>query len=133
MRHGISLKEAQNAPKIEYTLPVRRMKIAEKLEENRVVFLTGHTGCGKSSQVPQMLLESLGGPILCTQPRRLAVVAIATRVAEERGVELGEEVGYHIGGQRMANSSTRILFMTCGVLLEQIRTQGFRPLPLLYT
>lgn len=44
---------------------------------------------GKSSRVPQMVLEELGGPILCTQPRRLAVVSIAKRVAEELGTPLG--------------------------------------------
>lgn len=52
---------------------------------------------GKSSQVPQMLLEENMFPILCTQPRRLAVVAVAKRVAQERGCLLGDEVGYHIG------------------------------------
>ena len=86
-----------------------------------------------------MLLDALGGPILCTQPRRLAVVAVAKRVAEvrcalpsvkvsngwqERGATLGNEVGYHIGQKNLSKLSTQILFMTCGVLLEQLRTNG---------
>jgi len=72
-----------------------------------------------------MLLEQMGGKILCTQPRRLAVVAVSSRVAAERGVELGgDEVGYHIGGSRVAKTSTKLVFMTCGVLLEQIRNNG---------
>ncbi len=76
------------------TLPVdrERQRICDKAYLNRVTLIVGGTGCGKSSQVPQMLLEELGGPVLCTQPRRLAVVAVAKRVAEERGVVLGQEV-----------------------------------------
>jgi len=51
-RRQASLQDARDAPKVEYTLPVRRMTtIVDKLEANRVVFLSGHTGCGKSSQV----------------------------------------------------------------------------------
>lgn len=52
---------------------------------------------GKSSQVPQFLLEENLKPIICTQPRRFAVVAVAKMVAKARGCELGGEVGYHIG------------------------------------
>lgn len=52
---------------------------------------------GKSSQVPQFLLEENMEPILCTQPRRFAVVAVAKMVAKGRNCELGGEVGYHIG------------------------------------
>ena len=76
---------------IKAPLPVdkERKKICDKVFLNRVTLVLGNTGCGKSSRVPQMLLEELGGPILCTQPRRLAVVAVAKRVAEERGVTLG--------------------------------------------
>jgi hypothetical protein len=59
---------------------------------------------GKSSQVPQMLLEEGLAPVLCTQPRRLAVVAVAKRVAKERGCVLGQEVGYHIGQLNISSS-----------------------------
>lgn len=52
---------------------------------------------GKSSQIPQFLLEANVKPILCTQPRRFAVVAVAKMVAQARNSELGGEVGYHIG------------------------------------
>lgn len=64
---------------------------------------------GKSSQVPQMLLEEGMVPILCTQPRRLAVVAVAKRVAQERGCILGEEVGYHIGQLNISTTKYDIL------------------------
>lgn len=56
---------------------------------------------GKSSQVPQFLLEENMEPILCTQPRRFAVVAVARMVAKARNCEVGGEVGYHIGHSRV--------------------------------
>lgn len=58
---------------------------------------------GKSSQVPQFLLEEDIVPILCTQPRRLAVVAIARMVAKARNCEVGGEVGYHIGHSNVSD------------------------------
>lgn len=60
-------------------------------------FFFGSRYVGKSSQVPQFLLEENMEPILCTQPRRFAVVAVAKMVAKGRNCELGGEVGYHIG------------------------------------
>lgn len=56
---------------------------------------------GKSSQVPQFLLEENMEPILCTQPRRFAVVAVANMVAKARNCEVGGEIGYHIGHSRV--------------------------------
>lgn len=56
---------------------------------------------GKSSQVPQFLLEENMHPILCTQPRRFAVVAIANVVAKARHCEVGGDVGYHIGHSKV--------------------------------
>lgn len=64
---------------------------------------------GKSSQIPQFLLEEDMGPILCTQPRRFAVVAIANMVARARNCNVGEEVGYHIGHSK--HSSERYIKM----------------------
>lgn len=55
---------------------------------------------GKSSQIPQFLLEENMTPILCTLPRRFAVVSVAKMVAKARNCQLGEEVGYHIGHSR---------------------------------
>ena len=58
-----------------------------------------------------MLLEENMVPILCTQPRRLAVVAVAKRVAQERRCVLGQEIGYHIGQLNL--STSRYLFLSC--------------------
>ncbi|PKA57682.1 Zinc finger CCCH domain-containing protein 4 [Apostasia shenzhenica] len=110
-------------------LPVMalRQKIVEKVRENRVTLIVGETGCGKSSQVPLFLLEENMQPILCTQPRRFAVVAIARMVAEARKCDVGEEVGYHIGHSKvsdMTSTRSKIVFKTAGVLLEQMRDKG---------
>ncbi|KAD3068668.1 hypothetical protein R6Q59_017306 [Mikania micrantha] len=101
-----------------------RSKIVEKIMENRVTLIVGETGCGKSSQVPQFLLEENIEPILCTQPRRFAVVAVAKMVAKARNCTTGGEVGYHIGHSKVMSSSSKIIFKTAGVLLEEMREKG---------
>lgn len=65
---------------------------------------------GKSSLVPQYLLEENMDPILCTQPRRFAVVAIARAIAESRNWQLGEEVGYHIGHSNVSDLNSKRYF-----------------------
>ncbi|KAI9901934.1 hypothetical protein N3K66_003751 [Trichothecium roseum] len=80
-------------------------EILDVYHKNQVFRLSGETGSGKSTQVPQMLVFdefASGLRIICTQPRRLAATALADRVAEEMGVALGEEVGFQIGGQIMS-------------------------------
>ncbi|KAL3531465.1 hypothetical protein ACH5RR_010787 [Cinchona calisaya] len=112
------------------TLPISAMrgKIIEKIQENRVTLIVGEPGCGKSSQVPQFLLEENMEPILCTQPRRFAVVAVATMVAKARKCEVGGEIGYHIGHSRVFSTSSKIVFKTAGVLLDEMREKGMNAL-----
>uniref|UniRef100_A0A0D9UZ78 Zinc finger CCCH domain-containing protein 4 n=1 Tax=Leersia perrieri TaxID=77586 RepID=A0A0D9UZ78_9ORYZ len=108
-----------------------REKIVEKVKENRVTLIVGDTGCGKSSMVPQFLLEENMEPILCTQPRRFAVVTIAQMMAESRKCQVGEEVGYHIGHSNVSNLNSKrskIVFKTAGVVLEQMRDKGIAAL-----
>ncbi|KAI0530916.1 hypothetical protein KFK09_000464 [Dendrobium nobile] len=110
-------------------LPVMalREKIVEKVRENRVTLIVGDTGCGKSSQVPLFLLEENMLPVLCTQPRRFAVVAIARMVANARNCDVGDEIGYHIGHSNVSDktsSRSKIVFKTAGVVLEQMRDKG---------
>ncbi|KAG5266286.1 hypothetical protein AALO_G00229290 [Alosa alosa] len=110
-----------------HKLPVwkERRSILHTLEENQVLVVSGMTGCGKTTQIPQFILdESLSGQrvanIICTQPRRISAIAVATRVAEERAEPLGNSTGYQIRLETVRSSSTRLLFCTTGVLLRRL-------------
>lgn len=108
-------------------LPVfqHRSQVLHLLETHRTLIVVGSTGSGKSTQIPQYLLEAgwaaRGYRILVTQPRRVAVVSVASRVAEERGSQIGHEVGYVIRFESSYNAnSTRLLFMTDGILIQEL-------------
>ncbi|KAK3407426.1 hypothetical protein EUGRSUZ_K03480 [Eucalyptus grandis] len=111
-------------------LPIMALRetIVEKILENRVTLIAGETGCGKSSLVPQFLLERNIYPVICAQPSRFAAVAMAKMVAKARNCELGEEVGYHVGHLKNISSSSKIAFKTVGVLLDEIREKGLNAL-----
>ncbi len=106
-------------------LPIYEIEqaIVESLKSHKRVIISAPTGSGKSTQVPQMLLDHglLGdGQVVVLQPRRLATRMLATRVAWERKVQLGKEVGYQIRFENVTSPQTRIRFVTEGVLLRQI-------------
>eukprot|EP00727_Mastigamoeba_balamuthi_P000815 m51a1_g10730 putative atp-dependent rna helicase tdrd9-like (1253) ;mRNA; r:280442-285705 len=101
-----------------------RERIVAAIATNSVTIVTGPTGCGKSTQVPQIILEAYTGTppcVIVAQPRRLAAVSLAHRVAEEMGKRVGEEVGFHIGANPMHKGvQTRLLFVTTGVLKQYL-------------
>ncbi|GAB2210633.1 hypothetical protein Droror1_Dr00015905 [Drosera rotundifolia] len=95
--------------------------------EWQVVVVSGETGCGKTTQLPQFILEeeisSLCGAdcnIICTQPRRIAAISVAARISAERGERLGDTVGYKIRLEGKRSAETRLLFCTTGVLLKTV-------------
>ncbi|RAL44761.1 hypothetical protein DM860_003520 [Cuscuta australis] len=118
--HGNIEKQRQRLPVHKY-----RTAILYLVETHSTTIIVGETGSGKTTQIPQYLKEAgwaEGGRLIaCTQPRRLAVQAVASRVAEEIGVKLGEEVGYTIRFEDVTNADlTRIKFLTDGVLLREM-------------
>ncbi|XP_072999802.1 probable pre-mRNA-splicing factor ATP-dependent RNA helicase DEAH9 isoform X2 [Typha latifolia] len=108
-------------------LPVYKYRdaILYLVEHHATTIIVGRRGSGKTTQIPQYLKEAgwaEGGRVIaCTQPRRLAVQSVASRVAEEMGVKLGEEVGYTIRFDDQTNPGiTLIKFLTDGVLLREM-------------
>lgn len=106
-------------------LPIAHLKreILYCVESYQTTILIGETGCGKSTQIPQYLHEagwSAGERcIVCTQPRRIAAMAVASRTASEMGCKVGEEVGYAIRFDSKCNKSTSIKYCTDGLLLRE--------------
>lgn len=106
-------------------LPITLQKgeVLAHLRSARVVCIRGATGCGKSTQVPQYLLELGEGDrqpnVIVTQPRRTAAVQLAKRVAAERGESVGQTVAFAVGGGESVKShATRLTFVTTGWLLQ---------------
>jgi HrpA-like RNA helicase len=93
-----------------------RDRIVNAVKDHPVVIITAETGAGKSTQVPQYLLEE-GYDMVVTQPRRLAARTVSERVAEEIGEELGKTVGYRTAVDRQDSLATRCLFATDGLAL----------------
>ncbi|KAK9202745.1 hypothetical protein WN943_012996 [Citrus x changshan-huyou] len=113
-------------------LPIVMMEqeIMEAVNDNSAVIICGETGCGKTTQVPQFLFEagfgsnrcsSRSGRIGVTQPRRVAVLATAKRVAFELGLHLGKEVGFQVRHDKKIGDSCSIKFMTDGILLRELK------------
>ncbi|KAJ1889666.1 helicase, partial [Kickxella alabastrina] len=104
----------------------RQAEIVAAVAQSGCTVIAGATGCGKTTQVPQFLLDDAlrhGRPIriVCTQPRRISAIGVATRVADERAETLGRgTVGYAVKGDAKQGADTRLLFCTTGVLLRML-------------
>ena len=101
-----------------------REKLLDAVNENQIVIVEGETGSGKTTQIPQFLVDAglvASGltSVACTQPRRVAATSIAARVADEMDVKLGEEVGYTIRFEDVSSKNTVLKFVTDGMLLRE--------------
>ena len=114
------------------TLPIEciRAPLVDGLKTLNRFVLSAPAGAGKSTQVPQMLLDgahSLDGIIMVLQPRRLAARMLAKRVAEERRQSLGEEVGFHVRFNQTSSAKTRILYITEGLFWRRLISDPHLP------
>jgi len=116
----------------------KRAELQKALKESDIVIITAGTGCGKSTQLPQYIVDDFYAHthiyqeqrdffrICCTQPRRLAAQGVAARVAEEYMTSLGDMVGFRVGKRgnvcdsQKVSKNTRIEFVTEGLLLHQL-------------
>lgn len=112
--------------KIRRELPVhaQRDEFLKIYQENQIMVFVGETGSGKTTQIPQFVLfdempHLLNTQVACTQPRRVAAMSVAQRVAEEMDVKLGEEVGYSIRFENKTSPKTILKYMTDGMLLRE--------------
>ncbi|KAJ8780226.1 hypothetical protein J1605_011829 [Eschrichtius robustus] len=108
-------------------LPINRCKeeVVSLIESNSVVIIHGATGSGKSTQLPQYILDhylqrSTYCNIVVTQPRKIGASSIARWISKERAWALGGLVGYQVGLEKIATEDTKLIYMTTGVLLQKI-------------
>ncbi|KAK9266485.1 hypothetical protein L1049_001691 [Liquidambar formosana] len=112
-------------------LPIASFRdvITSTIESHQVVLISGETGCGKTTQVPQFLLEYIWGKgeackIVCTQPRRISATSVAERISQERGENVGDNVGYKIRLECKGGRHSSIVFCTNGILLRVLVSKG---------
>ena len=118
-RTNMTIKEQRES------LPVFKFRDAllQAVHDNQLLIVVGDTGSGKTTQLTQFLAEggfANNGQIGCTQPRRVAAISVAKRVAEEVGCELGKEVGYTVRFDDTSGPATKIKYMTDGIMQREI-------------
>ena len=118
--------------KVRKSLPIYayRDQLLQAIKENQIVIIEGETGSGKTTQLPQYLFEggytNINGvkkKVGCTQPRRVAAMSVAARVAQEMSVKLGMEVGYSIRFEDCTSERTVLKYMTDGMLLREFLSE----------
>jgi len=137
-RLELTLNEAERKSKdiesVRKSLPIYKYKdeFLSAVEQHQAIVLVGETGSGKTTQTPQFLRDRgfCRGPdgerrmIACTQPRRVAAMSVAARVAEEVGVRLGNEVGYSVRFDDKSGPLTEIKYLTDGLMVRELLADG---------
>ncbi|KAI0648049.1 pre-mRNA splicing factor [Trametes meyenii] len=122
-------KRAKTIDETRKSLPIYqyRDQLLEAIKEHQVLIVVAETGSGKTTQLPQYLHEAgytaNGMKVGCTQPRRVAAMSVAARVAEEMGTKVGYEVGYSIRFEDCTSDKTVLKYMTDGMLLREFLTE----------
>ncbi|KAI0913999.1 P-loop containing nucleoside triphosphate hydrolase protein [Ustulina deusta] len=122
-------KRALSIQETRKSLPIYKYRdeFIAAIEQYQILVLVGETGSGKTTQLPQYLHEAGytkdGLKVGCTQPRRVAAMSVAARVAEEMGVKVGNEVGYSIRFEDNTSDKTILKYMTDGMLLREFMTE----------
>ncbi|KAI8112991.1 hypothetical protein M9435_002997 [Picochlorum sp. BPE23] len=109
-------------------LPIREFEddIARTVLSNRTTIVVGETGSGKTTQLAQIILKhGISDSIVVTQPRRVAAVQVAKRVAQELNCDVGTLVGYRVRFEDRTSNATKICYMTDGVLLRELYEDPF--------
>lgn len=120
--------KAKSMEETRKSLPIYQLRdqLIQAIKDYQVLIIVGETGSGKTTQIPQYLHEAgltEGGlKVGCTQPRRVAAMSVAARVAEEMGKRLGNEVGYAIRFEDNTSDKTILKYMTDGMLLRELLT-----------
>ncbi|KAG9286823.1 hypothetical protein G9A89_012373 [Geosiphon pyriformis] len=124
--HNLLLISSQLKP-FRKELPIwkEREILLENIKNAATIVITGEMGSGKSTQIPQFIMEaglSLDGSIAITQPRRVAAISLAKRVAQEVGTQIGQRVGYSVRFDDFTSRNTIIKYLTDGMLLRESLT-----------
>ena len=109
-----------------------KRQILDLVLKNQIIIISGETGCGKSTQTGQFILEScyesnIPCNIICTQPRRISATSLAKRVSDEQCQDLGKLIGYRIRGESKCSPETKLTFVTTGILLRMIQFNPIIP------
>ncbi|KAK0090899.1 hypothetical protein PV325_000065 [Microctonus aethiopoides] len=123
--------EHRKSKGVSVDLPINdfREQIIKEVEENNVVVIKGDTGCGKTTQVPQFIMDAFAARgqatdcnMIVSQPRRISAISLAERIADERSEQVGDVVGYQVRlSQELPNTPAGLLFCTSGILLRKLQ------------
>ncbi|XP_010418749.1 PREDICTED: DExH-box ATP-dependent RNA helicase DExH6-like [Camelina sativa] len=125
-------KALKEIAKLRSKLPITSFRdaITSAVESNQVILISGETGCGKTTQVPQYLLDHMWSSkgetckIVCTQPRRISAMSVSERISCERGESIGENIGYKVRLQSKGGRHSSVVFCTNGILLRVLVGKG---------